>query len=281
MSVSAPRSQGTNRTVYTAMQKSVYEFLTNTSWTSKVYADQERIECSFIFNITEELSSSEFKATLQVQAKRPVFGTSYSTVMFNYLDKDIQITYSEFDKLEYNPSVRGSNLVSILAYYAYIVIGLDEDSFAMRGGTPTFKQAEKIVIDSQSDVTSGWKPYEGSSNKNRYWLQENILNSKYDPMRTASYKYHRLGLDKMSDKVSEGRDQVYQALLDIQKVYRNRPDPYMFFMKLFFDAKADEIVNIFSMAPPAERIRVYQLLAEVDMSNEVKYAKLKEETAAF
>ncbi len=281
VSVSTPRIQGTNRTVYTAMQKTLQEFMANTRWTNRVYAPEERIECSFLFNITEEISSGEFKATLQVQSQRPVYGSSYNTVLINFLDNDIRFKFNEFDVLEYNPTNRSSNLVAIMAYYAYLVIGLDDDSFSLRGGTEAFKSAQKIVVDSQSDVNSGWKPYESNNHKNRYWIIEDMLSSRYTHIRSANYKYHRLGLDRMAERPSEGREQVYQALLDIQRVYRERPDPYLLLNRMFFDTKAEEIVNIFSTAPAIDKSNVYQLLMEVDQSNESKYKKIKESTAEF
>ncbi|MDR0661082.1 MAG: DUF4835 family protein [Prevotellaceae bacterium] len=281
VNVSTPRIQGTNRTIYTAMQKSLYEFLVNTRWTNRVYAPEERIECSFLLNITEEVSSGEFKATLQIQAQRPVYGSTYNSVLLNYVDNDIRFKFNEFDVLEYNPNNRTSNLVAIFAYYAYIVIGLDDDSFSLRGGTEAFKAAQKIVVDSQSDPNEGWKPYESNNHRNRYWMIEDMLSSRYSHIRSANYKYHRLGLDRMSERVSEGREQVYQALLDIQRIYRERPDPYLLLNRMFFDTKADEIINIFSVAPNIDKANVLQVLVEIDKGNEQKYQKIKESTAEF
>ncbi len=281
VSVSTPRIQGTNRTIYTAMQKSLQEFMSNTRWTNRVYALEERIECSFLFNISEEISSGEFMATLQIQSQRPVYGSSYNTVLINYVDNDIRFKFNEFDVLEYNPNNRTSNLIAIMAYYAYLIIGLDDDSFSLRGGTEAFKAAQKIVIDSQSDPNSGWKAYESNNHKNRYWIIEDMLSSRYTHIRSACYKYHRLGLDKLAERPSEGREQIYQALLDIQRIYRERPDPYLLPSRMFFDTKADEIVNIFSVAPAIDKANVYQLLIEVDKSNESKYTKIKESTAEF
>lgn len=281
VNVSTPRIQGTNRSVYTAMQKSLYDFMVNTRWTNRIYSPEERIECSFLLNITEEVSSGEFKATLQVQAQRPAFGSTYSSPVLNYVDNDIRFKFNEFDVLEYNPNNRTSNLVAIMAYYAYLIIGLDDDTFALRGGTDAFKAAQKIVVDSQSDPNEGWKPYENNNHKNRYWIVEDILSSRYSHIRSALYKYHRLGLDKMADRVGVGREQIYQALLDIQSVYRDRPDPYLLLPRMFFDAKADEIANIFSTAPMVDKANVFQLLVEVDKGNESKYQKIKESTNEF
>ena len=276
ISVNASQIQGTYRQVFQTMQTDLYEFMNNRSWSNNVYSVDERIECNFLLNITEQVGPNEYKGTLQVQARRPVFGSSYTTVLFNFNDNDVQFSYQEFNKLEFNENSYGSALTSLLAYYAYIVIGLDYDSFSPKGGTEFFKKAEKIVSNAQTAPEKGWKSYE-SSRKNRYWLVENLLNPKYSQVRNAIYTYHRLGLDQMGTKVSEGRDEVTNSLLSIQKVFRDKPDPHLFLLKIFFDAKSDEIVNVYSEAYASEKQRVYQMLSEIDQANEPKYKKITEE----
>lgn len=276
ISVNANQIQGTYRQVFQTMQTDLYEFMNNRSWSNNVYSVDERIECNFLINITEQIGPNEYKGTLQVQSRRPVFGSSYSTVMFNYIDNDVQFTYQEFNKLEFNENSYGSALTSLLAYYAYVVIGIDYDSFSPKGGTDYFKKAEKIVSNAQTAPEKGWKAYE-STRKNRYWLIENILNPKYSPLRNAYYTFHRLGLDQMASKLSEGRDEVANSLLNIQKVFRDKPDQNLFYLKIFFDAKSDELVNIFTEAYSSEKQRVYQILAEIDQPNEAKYKKITEE----
>ena len=276
ISINSARIQGTNRSIFTTLQRDLYEYMNATAWTNHIYAPDERIECSMLITITEQMGGSEFKGTLQINALRPVYGSYYTTTLLNYMDNEFQFYYLEYDKIEFNENTYTSALSSIMAFYAYIIIGLDDDSFSLRGGTECFKKAEKIVLNAQNAADRrGWRPYEGSR-QNRYWMIENILNPKYGPNRVANYKYHRLGLDRMGDKINEAREETMNALLEVQKVYREKPDMYLFYLKLFFDAKADEIVNIFSEAPIQERTRAYQLLAEVDKANERKYAKLKE-----
>ena len=275
VSINASRIQGTNKTIFTTLQKDLYEYMNSTSWTNHIYSTDERIECSIFITIMEQMGADDFKGTIQVQANRPVFGSSYTTTLLNYMDSEIQFRYLEYDKIEFKESAYTSALSSLMAFYAYIIIGLDDDTFALRGGTEWFKKAEKIVLNAQSAQERGWRPYDGSR-QNRYWMIENILNPKYGSERVANYKYHRLGLDRMNDNVNDGRDEIMNALLDIQRVYREKPDIYMFYLKLFFDAKSDEIVNIFSGAPIQERTRAYQLLMEVDKTNERKYARLKD-----
>jgi len=182
--------------------------------------------------------------------------------------------------IQFNEQAYTGPLPSLIAFYCYIILGLDYDSFSLLGGTEYLKKAEHIVLNAQNAPVKGWRPYDGSRT-NRYWMMENMLNYKYGPMRNAYYKYHRLGLDVMTTSITDGRAGVLEALLDIQKVYRDRPDTYLFFLKLFFDAKADEIVNIFLEAPETERLRVYQILMEVDKMNQKKYTKLKDTTTPF
>ncbi len=280
LSLNTSKIQGTNQSVFNTLQKDLRDFINNTAWTNNRFASDERIECNFFLTITEQLTASEFKGTLQVQLSRPVYGTTFNTPVLNFQDNEISFTYIEYDPIQFNEQTYTSALSSIFAFYCYIILGLDYDSFALNGGTEWLKKAEHIVINAQNANEKGWRPYDGSRN-NRYWMIENMLNYKYGPERSAYYKYHRLGLDVMSSRISEGRDAVTEALLDIQRVYRDRPDTYLFFLKLFFDAKADEIVNIYLEAPEQERLRVYQILMEVDKLNEKKYTKLKEQTTPF
>ncbi len=279
-SLNTTKIQGTNQSIFNTLQKDLRDFISNTAWTNNRYADDEKIECNFFLTITEQISTNEFRATLQVQSSRPVYGSTFITPMFNYMDNEVTFTYIEYDQIQFNEQTYSGSLSSIFAFYCYIILGLDYDSFSLRGGTDLLKKAEHIVVNAQNASDKGWRPYDGSRT-NRYWMIENMLNYKYGPMRNAYYKYYRLGLDVMSTRTGEGRDAITEALVDIQKVYRDKPDNYLFFLKLFFDAKADEIVNIYIEAPEQERLRAYQILVEVDKQNEKKYIKLKEQTTKF
>jgi len=265
--------QGTNKKVFETLQQAIYEFMNNRNWTNNVYSNEERIECNILFNI-QDYVGSEFKGTLQVQSRRPVFNSSYTSVMFNYLDQNIQFTYVEFESLEFNETSFTSNLTSLLAYYAYIIIGLDYDSYSLKGGSDFFKKAEIVVNNAQNSKQKGWKAFESTNNKNRYWLMQNLLDEKYSNVREFLYRYHRLGLDRMAEKVNEGRDQIAESLKLLQQVYRQRPDPYMHLMQVVFDAKNDEWVNIFNESFPEEKNRVVQLLKEIDPPNISKYQKI-------
>ncbi len=274
--VNTQKIQGTNRTVFQTLQTSLYEFMNNTAWTNHVYGFDERIECNIMLNITEQLGSDEYKGTIQVQARRPVFNSSYNTTMLNFLDNNLHFRYREFDKIEFTETSHLSNLSSTLAFYAYIILGIDYDSYSNLGGNEYFLKAEKIVTNAQNAPERGWKAYEGNR-KNRYWMVENLLNSKYRPLREVYYRYHRQGLDRMSEKPTEGRAEIAESLALLQKVYREKPDPYLFGLQLFFDAKNDELVNVFSESFPTEQARVVNILIEVDNPNASKYKTILEQ----
>jgi hypothetical protein len=270
ISISAQKIQGANRTMFETMQSDLYEFMNNRKWTDQKFTMDERIECSFFINLEEQVSSDEFKGSIQVQLRRPVFDSSYETILLNIKDNDFQAKYVEYQTLEFNETSNKDNLTNILAYYAYIVLGMDYDSFSPLGGTEFFQKAQSIVNNSQNAAEKGWKAYE--SEKNRYWLVENILNKSYAGFRNCTYQYCRQGLDIMADKAPEGRAVIAESLKLIQKVFRARPS--LFILQVFFDAKSDELVNIFSDSFPDEQNRVSIILNECDPSNGSKYEKI-------
>lgn len=272
--VSAQKVQGSNREVFQNMQRDIYEFMNSMVWTDNIFSFSERIECNLLINLDEQLSADEFRGTIQVQLSRPVFNTTYESTVLNFVDNNFQFRYVEFQPLEFNPNSHTSNLVSVLAYYAYLLIGMDFDTYTQGGGTPYFQVAEKIVTNAQNAPEQGWKPYDGSRNRNRYWLVKNILDSEYAGVRQFLYMYHLRGLDRMESDMTQARTEIYESLRRLQEVYRRRPDPFMYYMTVVLDAKADEIVNIFSQGFPEEKNRVVQILTEIDPANENKYQKI-------
>jgi len=272
--VSAQKIQGSNREVFQNMQRDIYEFMNSMVWTDNIFSFSERIECNLLINLDEQLSADEFRGTIQVQLSRPVFNTTYESTVLNFVDNNFQFRYVEFQPLEFNPNSHTSNLVSVLAYYAYLLIGMDFDTYAQGGGTPYFQVAEKIVTNAQNAPEQGWKPYDGSRNRNRYWLVKNILDSEYSGVRQFMYMYHLRGLDRMESDMTQARTEIYESLRRLQEVFRRRPDPFMYYMTVMLDAKADEIVNIFSRGFPEEKNRVVQVLTEIDPANETKYRKI-------
>lgn len=260
--------QGTNKQVFKTLQEDVYEFMNNRIWTEDEFSNQERIECKILINL-QSRSGNQFSGSMTVSSRRPVYNSSYNTTLFSYKDNDIQFRYLENEPLEFDINNFKSNLTSLLAYYAYIIIGLDYDSFELGGGTPYFQSAQQIVSNAQNAKGPGWKAYE--SRRNRYWLVENILNNEYEKVREFIYRYHRQGLDKMYDNVSQARAEISESLVLLRDVYREEPDPYMFFMNLIIETKSNEFVNVFSESPVGESERVYEILAEIDPPHSEKY----------
>ena len=274
--INTQQIQGTNKKVYQTLQTALTEFMNNRSWTNHTYTVNERIECNILINITEQTSADEFQGTLQVQSRRPTYNSSYTTIMLNTLDQNFNFRYVEFESLDLNENSHISNLCDVMAYYAYIILGLDYDSFSLEGGTEFFTKAEKIVSNAQGSSDVGWKPFDAKNNKNRYWLVKNILDHQYEPLREFIYKYHRLGLDLMSTKPNDGRTEIGEDLLLLQKVYRNKPDPFLYFYHVLFDAKSDEFVNVFTEGTSDEKNRAFQTLNEIDNANAAKYKKIKD-----
>jgi hypothetical protein len=269
--ISAQRIQGSNREVFENMQRDLYEFMNNTVWTNHVFSYAERIDCNILINLNEQLSADEFRGTIQIQLSRPVFNTTYKSTVLNFIDNNFQFRYVEFQPLEFDPSVYRSSLVSTLAYYTYMILGFDYDSFSLLGGTEFYQMAEKIVNTAQNAPEPGWKPYDGSRNRNRYWLVKNALAKEYEGIRQFLYEYNINGLDKMESKVAEARTSMAESLKLVQEVYRKKPDPFMYILQVVMEAKTDELINIFSESFPEEKSRVIQILTEIDPANKAKY----------
>lgn len=268
--VVSPTIQGTDKSIFDNLQTAIYEFVNNRKWTNETFKNNERIDCSMLINVSERISTDEFKATIQVQVRRPVFKSSYNTVLLNNNDNDFQFKYLENQTLEYSENLHLSNLTSVLAYYAYLIVGLDYDSFAPDGGTYYLQKALAIVNNAQSSNDLGWKAFDG--NKNRYWLINNMLDATFVPLRECMYKYHRLGMDMMVDNKETARTNIYESLLNLRKIHQIKPLSYS--MQVFFNAKSDEIINIFSGAFPDEKAKIVNLLNEIDPTNSNKYQKI-------
>jgi hypothetical protein len=272
--ISAQKIQGSNREVFENMQRDIYEFMNNTVWTNHVFTYTERIDCNILINLTDQISADEFSGTIQIQLKRPVYNTTYNSTVLNFIDNNFRFNYVEFQPLEFDPTTFRSNLVSVLAYYTYMILGFDSDSFSPEGGTEYFQMAEKIVTSAQNAPEAGWKPYDGSRNRNRYWLVKNALDKEYEGVRQFLYEYHINGLDKMESKISEARTSIVESLKLMQDVYRKKPDPFMYIIQVIMEAKSDELINIFTESFPEEKSRVIQILTEIDPSNKTKYEKI-------
>ncbi len=267
------RVQGVNPAIFESMQQTIFEFMNNRRWSNDQYTIEERINCSLILNIEPNASagSNTFSATLQVISTRPVFGTDYSTPVINLQDKNLTFDFLPNTQYNFNPDQFQNNLVHTLAFYAYIILGYDYDTFSPKGGTAYFQQAQRIVQAAQVSSASGWKAFEGD--KNRYWIAEDIMHRTFEPMRECLYEYHRKGMDVMSEKMPQGRTAVINSLSKLDKVHKVKPLAYN--TQNFFLAKSDEIVNIFIQAQPNERNAMYELLARLDPGNLSKYEKMQ------
>lgn len=269
VSVATPQIQSSDKKIYETMQAAIYEFMNSKKWTSYTYAIEERIECTILITISER-SADVFKSTIQVQSRRPIFKSSYNSVMLNLIDKDFQFNYIEYQPLDFSENSFTSNLTSVLAYYAYIIIGLDFDSYSLNGGTPFFEKAQTVVSNAQNAQESGWRSFESS--KNRYWLTENLLNNNYAGIRECLYNYHRKGLDLMTENTASARTSITSGLEKIQLVHKDKPGSYL--MQVFFNSKADEIVNIYSNGSAVEKPKVAAICKEIDPTNSAKYNQI-------
>jgi hypothetical protein len=268
--------QGTDlKQVADQIQKAVYEFMNNSKWGKDQFLQQEKIDCSILI-ILEERSGSQldvYKGRIQVQARRPVFGSSYYTPILNIEDQDFVFRYQQFQQLDFNLNVFQSNLTSVLAFYAYVILASDYDTFSPLGGSEYWQKAQIIVQNSQNADEPGWRPNDKNI-RNRYWIAENALQPVFEGIRKCMYDYHRKGLDKMNENVEDARNEIYKALMLLKPVYQARPASFP--LQLFFNAKRDEIINIFRGATPEEKNKILELLMLVDPANTTRYAKIQE-----
>jgi len=254
---------------FNALQKSIEEFMNSQIWTNKSFEEFEKIDMKMNFKISKKLSNTAYQGTIQIQSSRAVFNSTYTSPMLNHVDEKIIFEYEENQSIEFSENSYVSNLSHTLAYYAYIVIGLDFDSFSLNGGTEYFQKAQQLVDAGRSQNDSEW----GTTNKEgRYWLVENLLNSTYSGFRNAMYTYHRLGLDIMHAKPDEGRKNITKAIQELQKVYKLKPGALI--LRVFFYAKKSEIINVYSEAQPDEKALVVGLLKQMNPANANDYDKI-------
>ena len=268
--VTARQVQGTDRTAFETMQTALYEFINARKWTPYSYKLEERIETTILLTIHEQLSSEKFRGQLNLVLKRPVYKTNLNTTLLNYIDKDIEFTYVENEPLQFSDNSFDGNLTAIIAYYINIFLGLDADSFSLLGGTPYFDRAQAIVQNAQSVNEPGWKAYE--SQKNRYWLSDNLTNPIYRPVRESLYKYHLLGLDKMYDNAEMGRASIAESIKLLGQAHEQKPGSFL--IQLILEAKRDEIIQIFSEGSPNIKTEVVNVLKEIDPANGSRYQQI-------
>jgi hypothetical protein len=263
-----------DKKVFQTLQSQLTNFINNRKWTSDIVQPQERIECSFLLNIESVVETNVYKASLTIQAARPVYNSSYSTALINFQDADVTFRYVEYQPVEFNESrVQGSdalasNLTATFAYYVNIILGLDHDSFGPKGGDVYFQKAQNIVNNAPENRNiSGWKAFDGS--RNRYWLAENLLNTRFNLVHDVIYNYYRHGLDFMYENQVEGRIKILNSLAQLQSI--NQDNPNSMIVQFFMIGKSQELIQIFKKASPQDKLRAIEALQKLDVANASKY----------
>lgn len=270
--VNHSKIQGTNTSVFTTLQEAIMEFVNSTKWTNAQYTQRERITCSFNLIVNEYSDDGRFECNLMVQANRPVYNASYNTVVFNFNDNAVGFNYIEHDKLEFSEDIIDNNLTAVLAYYAYLIIGLDMDTFAPKGGTDVLHKAENVVNNAQMIGEDGWKAFGDS--KNRHALVNDYMNGAMESYRQLLYDYHRKGLDEMAQNAERGRSNITTSLALLEKAKQDKPMSAL--PQLFTEIKKDELINVYSKGTAKEKEEVCRILSLVNPSLTNDWEKIKE-----
>ncbi|MBR7153762.1 MAG: DUF4835 family protein [Paludibacteraceae bacterium] len=276
VTINSDQIEGSNKQVYETMKSAIEEYMNQNRWTNMTFAEHEKIECSMMI-IVKSVADNMYTCEMTLQSRRPVYGTTYTTPLLNFVDKNFNFTYQEYDRIEYQQNTFTTNLTAMLAYYCYLIIGHDLDSYQRLGGTPAFTACEEIVNACQSasmeqTEQKGWLAFD--SNRNRYALINNLLDEAFKKYRNYYYEYHRLGLDEMSGNVTNGRARIAEGMPVLKEAYRARPATYV--INTFLDAKADELVDIFKKGTAKEKKDVYELLIDIDPTRQTTYDRMNE-----
>lgn len=263
-----------DKKIFVTLQTQLNNLMNNRKWTSSTFQQNEKITCSFILNIESIVATNIYKASLTIQAARPVYNTSYQAATVNYIDADVSFKYVEFQPVEFNENrVQGTdaaaaNLTAVFAYYAYMIIGLDYDSFSPKGGEPYFRKAQNIVNNApEGSNISGWRVFDGS--RNRYWLNENLINTRYNVIHDIIYSYYRSGLDQMFEKETDARNNILQALTQLQTF--NKENANTMILQFFLQGKAEELIGIFKKGTIDQKEKAMAILSEIDVINASRY----------
>lgn len=270
VTVNSTQVTTSDRGIFRDMKTGIEQFMNSRKWTGEGYKIYEKINCNMLITITKMPAVGNFTASVQVQAARPIYNTNYSSLIFNFADRDWEFEYIESLPLEFNDNTYTTNLTSMLALYAYLIIGVDADSFAELGGTPYFQKALAVVNNAQQANRPGWQPL--NSNRNRYWIVENYNNGQMMDMRKAFYAYHRLALDTFDKDADKSREIILRGLRDVKKVRDINPTSIL--VVSFFDAKSKELANIFSSGNIQIRREAYDIITAIDPSNRAAYDKI-------
>lgn len=270
ITIDAQQVNQTNQQIFKTLERSLNDFVNKTQWTNKKFAPQERINCSMVINVSQ-YNSDEFVATIQVQSSRPIYNSSFESPVFNFNDRQFKFIYQEFQPIVYNPNAFTSNLVAVVAYYVHVILGIDADTFSLRGGSDYYSQAQQIVNLSQSSGFLGWKEADG--NRTRWRLLDNMLNNTYKEYRTVMYNYHRVGMDLMADDTRAAKSTIAKSLELFKSLNSRRPNSFL--LQTFFDAKAEEIQSIYSGGPKVNVTQLVETLNRVAPFHASKWEKIK------
>lgn len=270
VNINATQVQTSDRGIFRDMKNAIEQFMNTRKWTNDAFKSHEKINCSMLMTITSPSINGTFEASVQVQSARPIYNTNYSSLVFNFADREWLFEYVESMPLEYNDNTFSSNLTSMLALYAYLIIGVDYDTFSELGGTPYFQRAQQVVNNAQQANRPGWNAL--GTNRSRYWIVENYNNGQMTDVRKGMYSYHRLALDNFDKEPDKGREIILKALRDIKKVRDINPSGILVIS--FLDAKGKEIANIFSSGNLQQRREAYDIVTAIDPSNRSAYDKM-------
>ncbi|MFZ1678353.1 MAG: DUF4835 family protein [Saprospiraceae bacterium] len=272
--VSVPKLQSTDPAVFKTLERDLKEFLNQEKWTDDDYKPYEKIECNFQVNITAELGNNSYKADVAIKAIRPVFGSEYKTVLINYVDRDIVFTYQEFAPIENGTEIFKDNLSAVFSFYAHLILGLDAESFALGAGDAEFQKAQSIinvVPPTVSDADKGWTAL--SRKTTRYWIMENLLNTRFKSFKEAWYNYHRKSLDVLHSNPGLALTTMVEALKEVDKTNTSYPNSIGVLM--FVTAKSDEVVEILKNGDRTQKNAVYDIMRKLDPSNSGKYSAIR------
>ena len=270
ININTPKLQTTDPRVFESLANSIRDFVDNVNWSDDIFETEERIKCSIQLTIREELSANSFSADMAIQALRPVYGSSYETILLSHVDKDVSFQYEEFQPLIYSRNSYKDNLSSILSFYINVILGMDYDTFSPFGGESFFQIANdilNIVPPAATQIFPGWRSLDGR--RNRYWIIENMLSPKFRTYRSAMYDYHRQGLDLMHEDKNTGRAVILQSLEVISAV--NRAAPNSMLIQMFANAKANEVIEVFKEGTRDEKTKVRSIMSKIDASNASRY----------
>lgn len=278
LTLNTSRLQTTNKQMFTSLENDLKHFIEEMKWTDMTFREEEKIECNFQF-VVNSYADGLMSCELQVSASRPVYGSSYTTTLLNVRDQNVNFHYQEFDRLDINTTSYDNNLTAIVAYWAYMILGYDLDSFSKRGGTPMFTRAEQIVATCQSKTdeneAAGWKAFESKGSRNRYALVSNLLDAKFERMRDFYYEYHRLALDNMAKNAGNGRAKIAESIGLLREL--NRLVPSSAIILTFLDSKNDELINIFKKGSPDEKKTAVETLSAVNPTLSDRYEEINKQ----